>query len=54
MLESLLPWVEAHPSRRPVQGFPDIEKELNGPWWRKQGFRVGLTPGLFTHQRLDR
>jgi len=53
-LETLLPWVEAHPSRRTVQGFPDIEKELNGRWWRSQGFRIGLTPGLFTHQRLDR
>lgn len=53
-LETLLPWVEAHPSRRTVHGFPDIEKELNSRWWRNQHFLIGLTGGLFTHQRLDR
>ena len=55
MLDTLLPWVAAHPSRRTVNGFPDIEKELNGRWWRRQAIPIGLTtPGLFTHRRLDR
>lgn len=54
LLDEILPWVAAHPSRRTVNGFPDIEKELNCRWWRQQNFHIGLTPGLFTHQRLDR
>jgi len=52
--EDILPWAAAHPSSRTVNGFPDIEKELNCRWWRRQEFRIGLAPGLFTHQRLDR
>lgn len=54
VLEELLPWVAAHPSRRTVNGFPDIEKELNSRWWRTRGFTIGISPGLFTHRRLDR
>lgn len=54
MLDVILPYVDAHPSNRLVNGFSDIEKELNGDWWREQAFRVGLVPGVFTHRRLDR
>ena len=54
MQEVILPYVDAHPSNRLVNGFSDIEKELNGDWWREQEFPVGLVPGVFTHRRLDR
>ncbi len=54
MLETILPYVEANPSSRLVNGFSDIEKELNRPWWRQQKFPIGLVPGLFTHERVDR
>ncbi|MCA1790679.1 MAG: hypothetical protein LC667_12710 [Thioalkalivibrio sp.] len=54
MLDVILPYVDAHPSHRLVNGFSDIEKELNSSWWREQRFRVGLVPGVFTHRRLDR
>lgn len=54
-LETIIPYAQAHPSSRRVNGFSDLEKELNGRWWRKQQFRVGwANPGLFTHQRMDR
>lgn len=54
-LDVLLPWVKAHPSRRMVNGFADIEKELNCRWWRNQHIPIMVAePGLFTHQRLDR
>ncbi|HER34265.1 MAG: hypothetical protein JXJ30_00415 [Halothiobacillaceae bacterium] len=52
--EVILPYVDAHSSNRLVNGFSDIEKELNGDWWREQEFPVGLVPGVFTHRRLDR
>ena len=48
-LETILPYVKEHPSRRVVNGFQDIEKNLNCAWWRKQDFKIYAGPGLFTH-----
>lgn len=54
-LNTLIPYAEAHPSSRTVNGFQDLEKELNCRWWRRQHFNVGwASPGLFTHHRTDR
>ena len=47
-------YADAHPSSRTVGGYQDFEKPLNCLWWRRQGFRIGLTEGIFTHRRLDR
>jgi hypothetical protein len=49
-LERILAHAEAHPRRRRVNGFPDIEKELNGRYWRRSGWHVGVGPGLFSHE----
>ena len=49
MLDVLLERVKTHPSNRSINGFQDIEMALNCPWWRQQGFRIGLGEGLFTH-----
>ena len=48
-LEEILAYAEANPSNRTVNGFPDIEKELNSARWRKSGWHVGADLGLFTH-----
>lgn len=48
-LDEILAYAEAHPSNRTVNGFPDIEKELNSAHWRKSGWFVGADLGLFTH-----
>ncbi len=48
-LDEILSYAEAHPSNRTVNGFPDIEKELNSAHWRKSGWSVGADLGLFTH-----
>lgn len=54
-LDVLLPWVKSHPSSRRVNGFQDIEKELNCLWWRRQRLPILVAaPGIFTHKRLDR
>lgn len=55
-LESvILERVRTHPSSRPVNGFQDIERAVNGPWWRGQNIAIGVSePGLFSHRRLDR
>lgn len=47
-------YADAHPSSRTVGGYQDFEKPLNCLWWRKQGFKIGLLDGIFTHRRLDR
>lgn len=48
-LDEILAYAEANPSNRTVNGFPDVEKELNSPHWRKSGWHVGADLGLFTH-----
>ena len=53
-LDTLIPFAEAHPSRRTVNGFADLEKEFNCRWWRRRGFRIGRGPGVFGSRRLDR
>ena len=54
-LETIIPFARANLSSRSVNGFPDLEKELNCKWWRSKKFKIGWTQdGLFTHNRLDR
>ena len=53
-LERIVAHAEANPSRRRVNGFPDIEKEWNAPVWRKSGWTVGVPDGLFTHGETPR
>ncbi|MDA9171416.1 hypothetical protein N9O69_04985 [Alphaproteobacteria bacterium] len=40
-------------SSKKINGFKNIEVELNGLWWRQQKFEIVLAPGLFTHYRLS-
>ena len=48
-LSRIVAQAEANPSRRRVNGFPDIEKEWNAPRWRRSGWTVAVPDGLFTH-----
>jgi hypothetical protein len=50
----MLDHADRHPRSRTVNGFQDMEKPLNGRWWRQQHFKIGVSDGLFTHKRLDR
>ena len=36
-----------------INGFKNIEIEMNSSWWRKQDFDIVVAPGLFTHKRLS-
>ena len=36
-----------------VNGFKNIEIELNKAWWRNQNWKILVSPGLFTHERLS-
>jgi hypothetical protein len=58
-LGKLIPFAEARPTSRLVNGYPDLEHPINcrknRNWWPRQRFRVGiLRPGLFGHVRHDR
>lgn len=50
-LDRICAQAAANPSRRRVNGFPDIEKEWNSKRWRRSGWTVGVPEGLFTHER---
>lgn len=52
-LREIIAYAEAHPSDRQVNGHSDIEKEWNGPKWRRSGWWIGAVPGLFTHERPE-
>lgn len=54
LLAELLDFADAHPSARTVNGFQDFEKPLNCRYWKHRHFQIAVTPGIFTHQRLDR
>ncbi|MEM9233587.1 MAG: hypothetical protein AAGA69_05030 [Pseudomonadota bacterium] len=51
LLNEIIVPAEQNPSPRRVNGFPDIEKEWNTPRWRRSGWTIGATDGLFTHER---
>ncbi len=51
-IEKVLGFAKANPSRRGVNGFQNIEIEMNSPYWRSSGWHVGTGDGIFTHIRL--
>ena len=54
LLGELLDFADAHPSSRTVNGFQDFEKSLNCSHWQNQHYRIAVSLGIFSHQRLDR
>ncbi len=54
LMGELLDYADNHPSSRTVNGMQDFEKALNCKYWKKRHFRIAVTPGIFTHMRLDR
>ena len=52
-LDIIIRKAEATKSNKHINGFKNIEIELNNSWWRKQKFDIIIAPGLFTHNRLS-
>ena len=50
-VDTLMERVGNTESRRRVNGFKNIEIELNCSWWRQQKFQIGIGSGLFSHKR---
>ena len=40
-------------SKHHINGFKNIEIELNSTWWKEKDFKILLAPGLFKHNRLS-
>ena len=52
-LETIIKKAEQTKSKKHINGFKNIEIELNNSWWRKNEFKILITPGLFKHNRLS-
>ncbi len=51
-LDQIIRRSEAVNGRRKVNGFKNLEIELNDRWWRTRPWKIAVAPGLFTHRRL--
>ena len=52
-LNIIIKKAESIESSKTINGFKNIEIELNNSWWRKQNFEIVIAPGLFSHYRLS-
>ena len=53
-LDRIIPYVQTQPLKRTINGFHNIEIELNrSRFWTQSNFNVLCPPGLFTHKRLE-
>ncbi len=52
-INTIMNYVNTHPSSRTLNGFQVPEICLNSKWWRKQHFKVAQGTGIFTHGRID-
>ena len=52
-LDIIINKAEETKTNKNINGFKNIEIELNNSWWRKQEFDIVVTSGLFTHNRVS-
>ena len=52
-LETIIKKAEQTKSKKKINGFKNIEIELNNSWWRTNEFKILIAPGLFKHNRLS-
>ena len=52
-LETIIKRAELYNSQKYINGFKNIEIELNNSWWRNNKFKILIAPGLFKHNRLS-
>lgn len=52
-LNTIIKKAEAVNSKKHVNGFKNIEIQLNNSWWRQKEFKILVAPGLFKHNRLS-
>ena len=52
-LETIIKKAEQSKAKKHINGFKNIEIELNNSWWRNNEFKILIAPGLFKHNRLS-
>ena len=52
-LDIIIKKAQVTKTNKHINGFKNIEIEMNNSWWRKQDFELIVAPGLFTHNRLS-
>ena len=53
-LGTIMPYVNSAPTKRRINGFRNLEIELNdSPFWTQSGWYMASSPGLFTHERVE-
>ena len=52
-LRIIIKKAEQTKSKKYINGFKNIEIELNSRWWAENDFKILLAPGLFKHKRLS-
>ena len=52
-LDIIINKAESVDSKKKINGFKNIEIELNNFWWREKKFEIIIAPGLFTHHRIS-
>ena len=52
-LDIIIKKAESVKSTKNINGFKNIEIELNSSWWRNKNFEIIVAPGIFTHRRLS-
>lgn len=52
-LEKIIAFAEKAPTKRRVNGFKNLEIEMNSPYWRRSDFTIAIPQGIFTHHRVD-
>lgn len=50
-LDHIIRYAKGATTTRRVNGFRNLEIEMNSPYWRKSGWKVCVSPGIFTHDR---
>ena len=52
-LDVIIKEAEITNSTKKINGFKNIEIELNNKWWRDKRWNLVVTNGLFKHSRVD-
>lgn len=51
-MEKILSYAVSAKTRRRVNGFKNLEIEMNAPYWRTLNAKIAIPQGLFTHARI--
>jgi hypothetical protein len=51
-LNKIIAYAENAPTTRRINGFRNLEIEMNSDYWRTGGFKIWIPQGIFTHKRI--